>query len=178
MFTSTTVFARIAAVAVFLSLAGCASSPSYVAADSANDYGHSSRKIAENRYRVNFNGNRSTSYEETRDYALLRAAELTLAEGNDWFQVVDRESQTTETNREPEARFGYQRAYYVSENCSLVSCSRSVRPAAWSSMDIDTRRPETKHAHSLEIVMGKGEMPADGHYYDAREVVTAIYKTM
>lgn len=178
MFNSTTVFARIAVIAVFASLAGCASSPSYVAADGAGDYGHSSRKIAENRYRVNFTGNRNTSYEETRDYALLRAAELTLAEGNDWFQVIDRESQTTETTRQPESRFGYQRAYYVSENCSLVSCSRSVRPAAWSSMDIDTRRPETKHSHSLEIVMGQGQVPNDGHHYDAREVVKAVYKTM
>ena len=178
MFSSKTVFARIAVIAVFASLAGCASSPSYVAADGADDYGHSSRKIAEDRYRVNFNGNRSTSYEETRDYALLRAAELTLAEGNDWFLIVDRESQTTETNREPESRFGYQRAHYVSENCGLVSCSRSVRPATWSSMDINARRPETKHLYSLEIVMGKGEMPNDGHHYDAREVVKAVYKTM
>ncbi|MBT8445458.1 MAG: hypothetical protein KJO13_11975 [Gammaproteobacteria bacterium] len=178
MFNSLTVITRIAVIAVFASLGACASSPSYVAADGANDYGHHSRKIAENRYRVNFNGNRNTSYEETRDYALLRAAELTLAEGNDWFQVVDRESQTTETNREPESRFGYQRAYYVSENCNLVSCSRSVRPAAWTTMDIDARRPDTKHTHSLEIVMGQGEMPDDGHFYDAREVVRAIYQTM
>lgn len=178
MFNSKTVIARIVVNAVVAGLGACASSPSYVAADGANDYGHSSRKIAENRYRVNFNGNRSTSYEETRDYALLRAAELTLAEGNDWFQVVDRESQTTETNRAPESRFGAERTYYVNENCGLVSCSRTVRPAMWTSMEFDTRRPDTKYAHSLEIVMGKGEMPEDGHFYDAREVVKAIYKTM
>lgn len=178
MFTSLTVIARIALIAVFLGLTACASSPSYVAADGAYDYGHSSRKIAENRYRVNFNGNRNTSYEETRDYALLRAAELTLVEGNDWFQVIDRESQTHETNREPQSRFGYQRAYYVNENCGLVGCSRSVRPATWTSMEFDSRRPDTKHTHSLEIVMGKGDMPEDGHYYDAREVVKAIYRTM
>ncbi|MDX1517832.1 MAG: hypothetical protein R3288_13385 [Woeseiaceae bacterium] len=178
MFNSMTVIARIAVIAVFASLSACASSPSYVAADGANDYGHSSRKIAENRYRVNFNGNRSTSFEETRDYALLRAAELTLAEGNDWFQVVDRESQTTEIDRAPENRFGAERVYSVNENCGLVGCSRTVRPAMWTSMEFDTRRPDTKHAHSLEIVMGKGEMPEDGHYYDAREVVKAIYGTM
>lgn len=177
MFMSKTAIARIAVIAVFLSLGACASSPSYVAADGANDYGHSSRKLAENRYRVNFNGNRHTSYEETRDYALLRAAELTLAEGNDWFQVVDRESQTTETSREPESRFGYQRAYYVNENCGLLGCSRSVRPATWTSMEFDTRRPDTKHTHSLEIVMGKGDTPEDGHYYDAREVVKAVYRS-
>lgn len=178
MFHSMTVIARIAVIAVFASLGACASSPSYVAADGAGDYGHSSRKIAENRYRVNFNGNRSTSYEETRDYALLRAAELTLAEDNDWFQVVDRESQTTETDRAAESRFGAERTYYVNENCGLLACSRTVRPATWTSMEFDTRRPDTRHTHSLEIVMGKGEMPEDGHFYDAREVVKAIYGTM
>lgn len=178
MFNSLTVITRIAVIAVVASLGACASSPSYVAADGVNDYGHHSRKIAENRYRVNFNGNRNTSYEETRDYALLRAAELTLADGHDWFQIVDRESQTIESNREPDSRFAYQRAYYVSENCNLVSCSRSVRPATWTTMDIDTRRPDTRHSHSLEIVMGQGEMPDDGHYYDAREVVQAIYRTL
>lgn len=164
---------RIVIIAVFLALGACASSPNYVAADGANDYGHHSRKIADNRYRVNFNGNRRVSYEDTRDYALLRAAELTLAEGNDWFQVVDREAQTTET-KEPEAQFGFERAYYVERNCGLVSCSRSVRPATYARMEFDTRRPETKHVYSLEIVMGKGDMPEDGHYYDASSVVKAL----
>lgn len=168
---------RIAVIAIFLSLGACASSPSYVPAHGANDYGHSSRKIAENRYRVNFNGSRRTSYQDTRDYALLRAAELTLAEGNDWFEVVDRESQTTET-REPETRFGYERAYYVERNCGLVACSRSVRPATYTSMEFDTRRPDTTHSHSLEIVMGNGELPEGGHYYDAKEVMKAVYRTM
>ena len=177
MFHLRTVVFKIAIAAAFASLAACASSPTYVAADGAYDHGHSSRKLADNRYRVNFAGNRNTSYEETRDYALLRAAELTLAEGKDWFQVVDRESQTTETNHEPSNRFSHQRAYHVRESCGLVSCSRSVRPATWTTMEFESRRAETKHTHSLEIVMGDGEMPDDGHYYDAREVVQAIYRT-
>lgn len=165
---------RIVVIALFLALGACASSPSYVAANGADDYGHHSRKIAENRYRVNYNGNRRLSYEDTRDYTLLRAAELTLAEGNDWFQVVDREAQTTET-KEPETRIGFERAYYVEQNCGLVSCTRSVRPTTYGRMEFDThRRPETKHVYSMEIVMGKGEMPEDGHYYDASSVVKAL----
>jgi hypothetical protein len=45
-------------------------------------------------------------------------------------------------------------------------------------MDFDAGRPQTSHSHSLEILMGKGEMPEDGNYYDAQSVVKAIYQTM
>ena len=107
---------RIVLLTALLTLGACASSPNYVAADSANDYGHSTRKISENRYRVNFNGTRRADLQDTRDFALLRAAELTLAEGYDWFQIVDRESATTET-RQPAAGFGFERAYHYEINC-------------------------------------------------------------
>lgn len=168
---------RIVIVSALLTLGACASTPDYVAADGAYDYGHSSRKISENRYRVNFNGKRHADLQDTRDFALLRAAELTLAEGYDWFQIIDRESATTET-REPRAGFGYQRAYYTERSCGLMGCTQRTRPSTFSHMEFDSRRPETSHSHSLEIVMGKGEMPEDGNYYDARSVQNAIYKSM
>ena len=170
---------RIVFVAALLSLGACASSPKYVAADGAYDYGHQSRQIAENRYRVNFNGGQRASLQDTRDFALLRAAELTLAEGNDWFQVIDRETATTETrDREPRVGFGYERAWTVRESCGVLSCTRSTRPASYARFDYDTRRPAESHSHSIEIVMGKGKVPEDGHYYDAREVVKSLYNAI
>ncbi len=165
---------RIVIIALFLTLGACASKPSYVPAAGPGEHGHSSRKIGDDRYRVNFNGSRRTSYEEARDYALLRAAELTLAEGYAWFQVVDRETATTES-REPRTSFGYERGYVVERNCGLLSCSSTVHPATYSRLGFDSHRRETRHSHSLEIVMGKGEMPEDGHYYDAKEVVRTMY---
>ena len=168
---------RIVIITALLTLGACASSPNYVAADSADDYGHYSRKISENRYRVNYNGNSRANFQDTRDFALLRAAELTLAEGHDWFQIVDRESATTET-REPSVGFAYERANYVQKSCGLLSCTRNARPATYSRMDFDTKRPKTSHSHSLEIVLGKGKIPQDGNYYDAKDVMKSIYDTM
>jgi len=168
---------RIVLIAIFSTLGACASSPQYVAADSAADYGHYSRQISENRYRVNFNGERRANLQDTRDFALLRAAELTLAEGYDWFQILDRESATIET-REPRTTFGFQRAYYTEQNCGLLSCTRTTRPAHFAQLEYGTHRPDTAHSHSLEIVMGEGEVPEDGNYYDAQSVVQAIYRTM
>ena len=168
---------RIVTITALFALTACASSPRYVPADSADDYGHFSRKISEDRYRVNFNGSRHTNLQDTRDYALLRAAELTLAKDYEWFEIVDRETATTETvGYEPRTEFGYERAWYVERNCGLVSCTRSARPATDSSWHVDTGRPDERHSHSIEIRMGKGEMPEDGNYYDAKAVVNAIYE--
>lgn len=170
---------RIVIVATLLVLAGCASSPRYVAADSATDYGHYARKISENRYRVNYNGGRSADLQETRDFTLLRAAEITLSEDYEWFQVVDRETATIES-REPQAGvgFGYERAYYTERNCGLLGCSQHTRPVTYTTWSVDSRsrRPEMRYSHSLEIVMGKGKMPEDGHYYDASQVMKALYE--
>ncbi len=165
---------RIVVITATLALAACASSPRYVAADSATDYGYYSRKISENRYRVNFNGNRSTSLEDTRDYALLRAAQLTLEHDYEWFRIVDRETSTTES-REPHSEIGYERAYYVQDSCGLLTCTRSVRPATFTHMEFDASRPETRHSQSIEILMGKGTPPEDGDFYNARDVVKSIY---
>ncbi|MDX1498890.1 MAG: hypothetical protein R3176_03270 [Woeseiaceae bacterium] len=168
---------RIVFLSFILALGACASQPSYVAADDPGDYGYHARKIADDRYRVNYNGSRNL--EDARDYALLRAAELTIADGYEWFQVVDRETATTEVRERAQSRFGAERHWTVEERCGLVSCTRSARPTAtWARMDFGPDRPEVRHSHSLEIVMGKGEMPEDGSYYDARAVMNAIYESI
>jgi hypothetical protein len=169
---------RIAMTAMFLALGACASTPEYVAAGDAAGYGYYSQRIEDDRYRVNFNGNRHTSYEEARNYALLRAAEVTVAEGYDWFEIVDRESLTTESlRREPAARTGYVEHWTVEDRCGLLGCTRRARPSAFTttSLEFDATRPATRYMHSLEIVMGKGEQPEDGHAYDAREVMRTVY---
>lgn len=153
-----------------LLLSGCASSSGYVAADSARDHGYSSRKISDERYRVNYNGSRRTNIQDTRDYALLRAAELTVEKGYDWFEVVDRETATIGA-REPRVAFGYERAMYVQKNCGVLGCSYTSYPTSYSQVHVDSTREDTRHSHSLEIVMGKGRMPRGGHYYDARAMV-------
>ncbi|MFA7556018.1 MAG: hypothetical protein WCY88_17370 [Spongiibacteraceae bacterium] len=53
-------------------------------------YGYSETEISTNRYCVDYKA-RSHSAGKAKNYALLRAAELTLEKGYDWFVVVDRE---------------------------------------------------------------------------------------
>lgn len=170
---------KFALILAMFALGACASNPKYVPADDADDYGHYSTKLDENRYRIVFNGRRTTSLNTTRDYALLRAAELTMQEGNDWFRIVDRETYTDRNASEPAIGVSYQRAYYVEQSCGLLACSRTIRPRDYGYMQVDTSRPQTVHSHSLEIVMGSGAMPADGgNYYDASAVAKSLWASM
>ena len=171
-------YSRIALIAIVFGLGACASTQEYAPADNADDYGHYSSKLGENRYRIVFNGGRSTGPNTTRDYALLHAAELTLREGNDWFEIVDRETATTHGSR-PTTGFTYERAYYMERSCGLLGCTRSTRPWTAARMEMDTGRSSTKYSHVLEIVMGKGEIPADGgNYYEAASVASSLVASM
>lgn len=165
-------YSHFALITILLTLGACASAPKYEAAHDVDDYGYYSTKLEEDRYRIQFNGRRSTSLATTRDYALLQAAELTLLEGYDWFQIVDRESATTEAvASRPYSGFRYERAAWVESNCGLLGCTQSVRPTTFTTMEVGNNRQRSSVSHTIEIVMGKGSVPrTSGTYYDASAV--------
>jgi hypothetical protein len=174
-------YSRVALIAlvqaVVLGLGACASSPEYARADSADDYGHFSSRLDENRYRVVYNGRPSTGPATTRDYALLHAAELTLREGYDWFEVVDREMTTSQT-RQPAAGVSYERTY-AERRCGLLSCSRATYPASGAGMAVDSGRSQTRYSYVLEIVLGKGEMPEKGgNHYAAAPIASSLIASL
>ena len=56
--------------------------------------GYSDTQLAPDVFRVFFRGNSYTSSERTQDFAMLRAAELTLSSGFNHFAIVDESSST------------------------------------------------------------------------------------
>lgn len=175
-------YSRVASIAVVMAvvsvIGACSSTPRYAPADSADDYGHYSSKLEENRYRIVYNGRASTGPATTRDYALLHAAELTLREGYDWFQVVDREMATNQVTR-PAAGLTYERAYHVERSCGLLACSRSMYPMRGARMNLDSSRSQTRYSYLLEIVVGKGEMPQKGgDYYEAAPLASSLVASL
>ncbi len=166
------------AMSSFAVLAACASTSAYVPARSVGDYGYYSSRISENRYRVVFNGRSSTSAGAVKDYALLRAAELTLQEGADWFQIVDRETEKTTTSA-PSPSSGIHHERVVERDCGLLGCKTTTRPATTATVAVDARSSRAKVSSSLEIVIGKDPMPAeDGAYYDADKVASSLRASM
>src|SRR6516164_7347777 len=73
-----------------LALAACTTPTVYQPASGPDAVGFSEYRIEPGRYRVFFHGGSGAPPERVMDLALLRAAELTLAGGYDWFRVSDR----------------------------------------------------------------------------------------
>src|SRR5215216_4289660 len=76
---------------VALSLSACATAPTvYQPATGPNAVGFSEYRIEPGRYRITFQGGPGAPPQYVTDLALLRAADLAIADGYDWFRVSDR----------------------------------------------------------------------------------------
>jgi len=75
----------------------CVAPTPYAPAD--NDFGYTSQPLDSSHYRVRFSGNSVTPRDTVEDYLLLRAAEVTLETGNDYFVVVDKDIEREVTYR-------------------------------------------------------------------------------
>src|SRR5258706_14512817 len=74
-----------------LALSACATEPTHFQpAGGPRAVGFSEMRIEPGRYRVTFQGGPGAPPAQVQDYALLRAADLALAQGYDWFRVTDR----------------------------------------------------------------------------------------
>ena len=82
--------------AALLGLAGCMSPAPYAPKTGESATGYTDQQLTDNRYRVTFTGNSVTDRETVEDYLLLRAAEVTLNAGYDYF-VFDTRSTKAKT---------------------------------------------------------------------------------
>ncbi|MEO0427559.1 MAG: hypothetical protein AAF160_08940 [Pseudomonadota bacterium] len=80
----------LAILGLALTLAACAAGPTpYLPADPAfpASLGFREAPIEDDRFRVEVAANAATAPETVEDYLLFRAAEITLAQGADWFRI-------------------------------------------------------------------------------------------
>jgi hypothetical protein len=163
--------ALLAATAAALALSACATATPYGPATPDSRYGYSDQRIDADRYRVNFSGNSVTTRDQVEMSLLLRAAEITLESGNDWFATVNRATDRDvrySSSRDPwYGMYGpywgpswryYQRGFW--------SPWRDPFGPGYDMREID------RYEASAEIVVGRGAKPAnDPNAFDAREVV-------
>lgn len=76
-------------------MAACATAPVYGPAKSASGIGYQSQQIEQGRHLVTYTDNDPI---RARNMALLRASEITLMEGRDWFEIT-RETADIEEKR-------------------------------------------------------------------------------
>lgn len=149
------------------SLAACASAPSTVyapASSTANGTGYEDIRIESDRWRVSFTGAGETSEAEVERLALRRAAELALAAGYDWFEVVDRRAGQDGENRSP-VRVG-------------GSVGRSWGSGGFSGTGLGigvsfSPGQQVRRTVSLEIIAGSGD-PRPDRAYDAVTVASGL----
>ena len=141
--------------------------------------GYSDQRLEENRFRVTFTGNSMTSRETVETYLLYRAAELTIANGYDWFVMADRaterHSQTYLDRPFGPGPWGYWGPSwrYYGRGFGWRSWDPFWGDPFWDSqVNVQT---VDRYEASAEIVMGHGPKPADNvRAFDARQVISNL----
>lgn len=125
-------------------------------------------RIEPDRYRVSYRGGSGAPPALVQDYALLHAADVTTAEGYDWFQVVGRYGEAQGPSSSSSLSIGGGSTSYGRHSATGVGLGFAV-PLGDSGPQL---------TETLEIVLGKGARPSGPDVYGARDVQTSIRARM
>lgn len=152
------------AAAGSLILAACATPPTvYAPAAGPQTPGYSEYRIETGRYRVTFRGGPGAPEAQVADYALLRAADLAIAEGYDWFRLVEKQTRVAGANNGPRVSIGAGGGPGPYRSGVGVGLGTSFDLGGGPSL-----------AQTIEVLMGKGPKPSEREVYDAREIRRVI----
>lgn len=145
-----------------LALAACATSPPpYTPAASTRAVGYSETQIEGNRYFVTYRAPSGADAALVQDYALLRAADLTLQNGRDWFWVDRRTVDEVDArNSGPSVGVGIGGGSYGRHSGGGVGVGINIPLGGQSA--------QRASAVTLEVRFGDGPKPDDANAYDAR----------
>lgn len=164
---------RAALVAIAFGACSCASV--YHAREGASADGYSERQLEATRWRVEYVGDEISSRERVENFLVLRAADVTLANGYDWFASSAYESESQEE--------------------LVITGTRSERPAVWRPQWRERRSPffwtdwrergppehtersarsytVQRYAVRQDILLGRGEAPPGA--FDAQSVIARL----
>lgn len=153
-----------ALLATGLILGGCASLAPYGPQGGPGGQGYSEQRIERDRWRVTYNGVGAPG--PVADLALRRAAELTLSEGYDWFQVTQRY-----VDGRPDSAGGFRPSVSVGYGSSNYGGWRTSGTGVGVGLNFSGPSPT---ATVLEVRLGRGARPDAAEAYDARQVAGAL----
>lgn len=156
----------IAAFAI-AALAACASTPTYAPAAAPGGAGYSETQIESNRYFVTYRAPSGADAALLHDYALLRAADLTVQNGGDWFWVDRRTlDDANRTRSGPSIGVGVGGGSWGGRSGGGVSVGLNFPLGGGGG-----QRAESV---TLEIRIGQGAKPDDANAYNARETAAGL----
>lgn len=150
-----------------LMLAACSSSP-YRAAD-GRGFGYSERQLSDDQYRIHFRA-AGDNTAAAMDYAMLRASELTLLNGYDWFDIASRDTLVDSESVPSVSTTTTGVSYATVQDCGLLTCTTHQRPVPHYQTTLSTGTDRREVEVILEIRMGKGIRPDSQISYDARDL--------
>lgn len=158
---------KLLAVLSIAALAACATAvgTAYGPAD-AKGFGYTETRIEADRYRITFAGDGATSPDAVEDYALLRAAELAVANGYDWFRIIGRSLDEQEKG-----------GVGIGAGLGTGSYGRRSGVSVGVGGNLGTVGARKLYTARIEVLFGKGEKPSDesgGPVYDANSVIGTI----
>lgn len=149
-------------IALTLSACETTAGAPYAPATGPQAAGFSEIRVEQDRYRVTYRGSARLDHARVEDMALLRAADLALAGGYDWFRVVDRFANATAPSG-PTISLGTGGATF--------GRSSSVGLGLGTSFPLGGAGTQ---AVTLEVQFGRGPKPDDRDAYDAADVSRSI----
>lgn len=159
------------AVAALVTLAGCETPTPYQAAapGAQTGGGYSETRLEQDRWRVEFKGNTETPRETVETYLLYRAAELTAAQGYDWFEAVERKTDSKDEVLFTGGPWGYGPSWRFYGGWGPRRWGPPYGDPFWDAQTI------REFDATAEIVMGHGpKPPGDKHAYDAHDVLSSL----
>ena len=161
------------AISALLTLGACASAPAYSPAQSANGVGYTDQRIENDRFRVTYRGGPRMSSAEVQDYTLMRAAQLTLDNGADWFEIINADTDA-DAKRRYNTEYGYDTQYVVQRSCGIAGCSNRLVPVTVRT-EYETVELRTVYEHAMEFRIGRGAKSSSAPMvYDARDTFGTI----
>lgn len=155
------------AIAALSALAACATAPTYTPAAGQGGAGHSVTPIESNRYFVTYRANGPADAALVEDFALLRAAELTLQHGRDWFWVDRR-------TLDESARGGGGPSIGVGIGGGSWGRRSGVGVGVGVTLPVGAPPEPRARSATLEIRLGEGVKPEDANAYDAHALVANL----
>ncbi|MEM9705261.1 MAG: hypothetical protein AAF850_04200 [Pseudomonadota bacterium] len=170
------------AAAFLATLAACATSTPYAPADQGGGYGFAEQRIEDDRFRITFRGNSLTTRETVENFLLYRAAEVTLANGFDYFVVVEGDTETRRQLRSSTfanpgfGAFGgpaYFGRYPFGFPGRFYAFPYYAYGFGWGAPFADTvTREITRYSAVAFVMLARGEKPEDNpQAFDARSVI-------
>ncbi len=146
---------------ILLTLTACASAgPADYSAANGGRFGFSDAKIETGRYRVIYKGSGGVPPFVVEQFALRRAAELTLENDQDWFRVVGKQV-------DGDRRGGVS----VGGGVGSGRVGRRSSVGVGVGGDFGTIGSRAFYEVTLEILTGMGEQPEGEEVYNARSII-------